>query len=151
MRNRKAPHGSHDQCHAQLGSGGSSWPGGGPSSFWKAKSSPSKGCWPLRAQLCLSSTETPRLALFPSATLPPASATASFPPFNLNKTKLFFFFFSLAGTGRSCNISPLGSLGSHDTTFTHRPDYHHRALFLFPSTWLELGGVHTWGACRPAP
>lgn len=104
----------------------------------------------LRPQPCLSASETPWPAPFPSATLPPASATASFPPFNLNKTELFFFFFPLAGTGWSCNISPLGSLGSHDTTFTHRPDYHHRALFLFSQHMARIR-QRTRGAHRPQP
>lgn len=115
----------------------------------KGKGSLSKGWGPLKPKPRLSGSETPWLVLFSSATLPLASATASFPPFNLNKTEwLFFFFFPLAGIVQSCNISPLGSLGSHDTVFTHRPDYHHRALFLFPSKRLELGRAHTWGACH---
>lgn len=66
--------------------------------------------------------------------------SSSFPPFNLNKSERF-----LAGTVHNCNIPPLGSSGSHDTTFTHRPDYHARARSFFPNTWLELGSVHTYG------
>lgn len=53
----------------------------------------------LRPQPCLSAAATPQPVPFPSATLPRPSATASFPPFNLNKTELLFFFSPLAGTG----------------------------------------------------
>lgn len=49
----------------------------------------------LRPQPCLSAAATPQPVPFPSATLPRPSATASFPPFNLNKTELLFFFFPL--------------------------------------------------------
>lgn len=95
----------------------------------------------LRPQPCLSASETPWPAPFPSATLPPASATASFPPFNLNKTELFFFFpwLELAGVATSLLWGPSAPMTPHLLTgqiIITEP------FFFFPSTWLELGSAH---------